>query len=262
MPMTFDPIVLAVAAAAFGLVLGSFYNVVIYRLPRGASIVTGRSKCPQCGHTVAAYDNVPVLSWLWLRGRCRSCRWRIPVRYPFVELLSGAAAGAVVWRYGATLEALWLYAFVSILLIITFIDWDHQIIPDPLSIGGTVLGWAGAAVCLDIGLVQSLVGSLVGAGLVLLIAVVYRLARKVHGMGGGDVKLMAMIGAFLGWKMVFPVLMIAALFGSIYGLYLIRRGGGDAQTAVAFGSFLAPAACLMLFAGTRLIDLYVRLAWG
>jgi leader peptidase (prepilin peptidase)/N-methyltransferase len=249
-------------AALLGLMFGSFLNVVIYRLPRGRSVAAGRSQCPKCQATVAAYDNVPVVSWLVLRGRCRRCSWRIPFRYPLVELLSGVAAGGMVWKFGLTLEASWLYAFVAIMIVITFIDWDHQIIPDPLSIGGTILGWIGAAVCLDIGLVQSLVGSLVGAGIILAIAVVYRLTRKVHGMGGGDVKLMAMIGAFLGWKMVFPVLMIAALFGSIYGIYLMRRGGGDAQTAVAFGSFLAPAACLMMFVGGRLIDLYIQIAWG
>lgn len=257
--MTSD-LVIAVSTV-FGLMLGSFLNVVIHRLPRGTSVATGRSKCPKCGRTVAAYDNIPVLSWLVLRGRCRSCRWRIPFRYPLVEALSGAAAGYIVWKYGTTLEAAFLYAFVAIMIAITFIDWDHQIIPDPLSIGGTVLGWVGAAVCLDIGVVQSLIGAVVGAGVVLAIAVTYRLARKVHGMGGGDVKLMAMIGAFLGWKMVFPVLMLAALAGSIYGVYLMRKGG-DGQTAVAFGSFLAPAACIMLFAGQRLLDLYIRVAWG
>jgi leader peptidase (prepilin peptidase)/N-methyltransferase len=248
-------------AALFGLMIGSFMNVVIHRLPLGRNVATGRSKCPSCKKTIAAYDNIPVLSYVVLRGRCRRCAWRIPIRYPLVELLSGVAAGAIVWRYGLSLEALWLFAFVAIMIIITFIDWDHQIIPDPLSLGGVVLGWIGAAVCLDIGVLESVVGSLVGAGIVLGIAVIYRATRKVHGMGGGDVKLMAMIGAFLGWKMVFPVLMIAALFGSLYGLYLIRRGG-DGQTAVAFGSFLAPAACLMLFAGGYLVDLYIRLAWG
>lgn len=249
-------------AAVFGLLFGSFMNVVIHRLPRGVSVVAGRSKCPRCKNTIAGYDNIPVLSYLVLRGKCRRCGWRIPIRYPLVEFLSGVASGAIVWRYGVTLEAAWLYAFVAIMIVVTFIDWDHQIIPDPLSLGGVVLGWAGAAICLDIGLIDSLVGSAVGAGVVLGIALLYRAMRKVDGMGGGDVKLMAMIGAFLGWKMVLPVLTVAALGGSVYGIYLIRRGGGDGKTAVAFGSFLAPAACLMLFAGSFLIDLYVRLAWG
>lgn len=247
----------AIAAACFGAALGSFLNVVIFRLPRGRSVVGGRSQCPNCRRTIHWYDNVPLASWVVLGGKCRGCKWRIPVRYPLVEFLTATAAGVSVWVYGPGLQAAWIVAFLSILIAITFIDWEHQIIPDPLSIGGTVLGWVGAWVCLDIGLVESLVGSLVGAGLILAIALLYKAARKVDGMGGGDVKLMAMIGAFLGWQMVFAVLFIAAAAGSLYGIWLMRRSGNDAKTAVAFGSFLAPAACLMLFAGERLLALYL-----
>jgi leader peptidase (prepilin peptidase)/N-methyltransferase len=242
----------------FGAALGSFLNVVIYRLPLGRSIVRPGSHCPKCQTPIAWYDNIPILSYLLLGGKCRRCKTKISVRYPLVELVSALAAAGVVWRYGLTLEAAWIYAFLAIMLAITLIDWDHQIIPDPLSLGGVVLGWVGAAVCLDIGLVQSLVGSLVGAGVILVIAGLYKMLRRVDGMGGGDVKLMALIGAFLGWKMVFPVLFLAALFGSLYGAWLIR-GGGHGKTAVAFGSFLAPAACLMMFAGQRLLDFYLGL---
>jgi leader peptidase (prepilin peptidase)/N-methyltransferase len=245
-------------AFAFGAVIGSFLNVVIYRLPLGRSIVRPGSSCPKCRAPVEWYDNIPVLSYVVLRGRCRRCRARISIRYPLVEFLSALAAAGIVWRYGPTLQAAWIYAFVAILLAITLIDWDHQIIPDPLSLGGVVLGWIGAAVCLDVGLLQSFVGSLVGAGVILAIAFVYKAIRRVDGMGGGDVKLMAMIGAFLGWKMVFPVLFVAALFGSLYGAWLMRSGG-HAKTAVAFGSFLSPAACLMMFAGQHLVDLYLGL---
>jgi leader peptidase (prepilin peptidase)/N-methyltransferase len=243
-------------AAVFGAVIGSFLNVVIHRLPRGQSVARGRSQCPSCGHTVAGYDNVPVLSWVLLRGRCRRCGWRIPIRYPLVELLAAAGAVGAVVFYGFTLEAAWWFAFLALLIAITFIDWDHQIIPDPLSLGGVVLGWIGARVCLDVTLVQSLVGSLVGAGVILVIAISYKAVRRVDGMGGGDVKLMAMIGAFLGWQMVLAVLLVGAMAGSVYGVYLMKRARGDAKTAVAFGSFLAPAACLMVFAGQRLIELY------
>jgi leader peptidase (prepilin peptidase)/N-methyltransferase len=242
----------------FGAALGSFLNVVIYRLPLGRSTPRPGSHCPKCQTPIAWYDNIPILSYLLLGGKCRRCKTKISVRYPLVELVSALAAAGVVWRYGLTLEAAWIYAFLAIMLAITLIDWDHQIIPDPLSLGGVVLGWVGAAVCLDIGLVQSLVGSLVGAGVILVIAGLYKMLRRVDGMGGGDVKLMALIGAFLGWKMVFPVLFLAALFGSLYGAWLIR-GGGHGKTAVAFGSFLAPAACLMMFAGQRLLDFYLGL---
>jgi leader peptidase (prepilin peptidase)/N-methyltransferase len=174
-----------------------------------------------------------------------------------VEFLAGVGAVAATAFGGWTLEAAWAFAFIAIMIAITFIDWEHQIIPDPLSIGGTLLGWTAACVRLDMGLVDSIVGSLVGGGLILAIALAYKAARKVDGMGGGDVKLMAMIGAFLGWQMVFAVLLVAATAGSVYGLYLMRRAGQGGQTAVAFGSFLAPAACLMWFIGERLVALYL-----
>ena len=246
-------------AFVFGAVVGSFLNVVIYRVPLGRSIVRPGSACPSCHKLLAWYDNIPVMSYIVLAGRCRGCRSRISARYPLVELISALSASALVWRFGLTLQAAWIYAFVAIMLAITLIDWDHQIIPDPLSIGGVVLGWAGAAVCLDIGLLQSLIGSLAGAGVILAIALLYKAVRKVDGMGGGDVKLMAMIGAFLGWKMILPVLFVAALFGSLYGVWLMRSDG-HGKTAVAFGSFLAPAACLMMFAGEQLLDLYLGVA--
>ena len=249
------------AAGVVGLLFGSFLNVVIYRLPRGETLVRGRSMCPHCRHTIRWYDNVPVFSWIVLRGKCRACGWRIPARYLVVELLTGVSAAGAAYASGLTLTAAWVFAFLAIMIAITFIDWEHQIIPDSLSIGGTVLGWIGAAVCLDITLVQSIVGSIVGAGLVLAIALLYKAARKVDGMGGGDVKLMAMIGAFLGWQMVFAVLFLAAFAGSIYGVFLLRRPGAGGKTAVAFGSFLAPAAILMWFAGGRLMALYLGSFW-
>jgi len=248
-----------VGAVLMGAIMGSFMNVLIYRMPRGESVVGGRSRCPQCKRTVAAWDNIPILSWLLLRGRCRNCAWKIPARYLAVELISAAAAGVMVWYYGLTLQAGWMWAFVAIMTVITFIDWEHQIIPDPLSIGGVALGWVGAIICLEIDLPGSIIGSVVGGGIILLIAVVYKAVRKVHGMGGGDVKLMAMIGAFLGWQMVMPVLFVAAFFGSIYGLFLMRSRDSDGKTAVAFGSFLAPAACVMMFVGQPLLTWYLGL---
>jgi leader peptidase (prepilin peptidase)/N-methyltransferase len=254
-------LIFTIAAGGFGLLFGSFLNVVIHRMPRNQSMVRGRSMCPSCNKTIAWYDNIPLFSWIVLGGKCRSCKWKIPFRYPLVELLTALSAAAALWVYGTTLTALWVFAFLAIMIAITFIDWEHQIIPDPLSIGGTILGWIGAVVCLDITLVQSLVGSLVGAGLILGIALAYKAARKVEGMGGGDVKLMAMIGAFLGWQMVFAVLFLAAFAGSVYGVILLRRSNADGKTAVAFGSFLAPAAILMYFAGERVMALYLGSLW-
>ena len=239
----------------YALLIGSFLNVLIHRLPLNQSIVKPRSRCPECGRMIRWYDNVPVLSYLLLRGRCRDCRSKIPLMYPAVELLSGLFGAFSAWRHGLSLEAAWMYAFLVILLTIACIDWRHQIIPDVLSIGGTVLGIAGAFICLPIEPVDSLVGAVVGSGLLVGIALLYKVIRKVDGLGGGDIKLMAMIGAFLGWQMVFPVLFLASFLGSIYGLHLIRSGG-DGKTSVAFGSFLAPAAVVVFFFGRQFIQFY------
>jgi leader peptidase (prepilin peptidase)/N-methyltransferase len=252
-----DPYVLG-AVGILGLLIGSFLNVLIHRLPRGTSVVGGRSRCPRCKETIRWHDNIPLVSYLLLAGRCRSCRHRISPVYPLVELISGAAAALAVYRFGLGLQSLWIYGFFSTLLVITFIDWFHQIIPDVLSIGGTVFGWVGSIVCLDISLIESFIGSLVGGGLLLVIALLYKAIRKINGMGGGDVKLMAMIGAFLGWKLIFPVLFLASLVGSVYGVFLMARGEGR-KTAVAFGSFLAPSATVVYLVGPRLWNLYLAL---
>jgi len=243
-------------AFLLGLVVGSFLNVVIQRLPSGESIVRPRSKCPQCGNMIRWFDNIPVISYVILRGRCRKCRKRIPLRYPAVEILSGLFAAFSVWHNGASLTALWMYGFLVILLTIAVIDWMHQIIPDVLSLGGAAFGIAGAFVCLPLRPLDSIVGAAAGAGLILVIALLYKGIRKVDGMGGGDVKFMAMIGAFLGWQMVFPVLFIASFMGSVYGLLLVRSGGSG-KTAVAFGSFLAPSAAVVFFFGNLLLELYL-----
>ena len=156
-----------VAAGVFGLCFGSFLNVLIYRLPRGKSVVWSRSTCTKCKAQIAWYDNVPVLSYLLLGGKCRRCDKRISALYPAVELASGVAAALIVYKYGLTLKAVWVYAFISIMLVITFIDWFHKIIPDVLSLGGVLLGWAGSFVCLDVRPLESLVGSLIGGGIII-----------------------------------------------------------------------------------------------
>lgn len=256
-----DGVYVTVFSFVFGLLIGSFLNVLIYRLPRGRSVVTGRSKCPQCDSAIAWYDNVPLLSYLILRGRCRRCGLRIPVRYPVVELITGVTAAVVVGQFGPTLHSFWVFVFLSILLVITLVDWSHRIIPDVLSLGGVVFGWIGALVCLDITFVDSLLGTVLGGGLLFAIAGIYRIVRKADGMGGGDVKLMAMIGAFLGWKAVLPVLILASFVGALYGLYLMFRGA-TAQTAVAFGSFLAPSAAVVYAFGGPLWQVYLRFVLG
>jgi leader peptidase (prepilin peptidase)/N-methyltransferase len=242
-------------AFVFGLVVGSFLNVVIHRVPRGDSVVSGRSKCPACGGKIAWFDNVPLLSYAVLAGKCRKCRAPISPRYPAVELVSGATAALSVWFLGAGVEALAAYVFFALLLAITIIDWKHRIIPDSLSLGGTLAGLALSS-ARDIAFADSLAGALAGGGILLAVAWAYRLVRKAEGMGGGDVKLMAMIGAFLGWRLVFPVLILASLGGALYGLYLMRRGA-SARSAIAFGSFLAPAAAIAYVFGHDLWRAYL-----
>jgi leader peptidase (prepilin peptidase)/N-methyltransferase len=250
------PVPVLVWAGLMGLAVGSFLNVLIHRLPRGSSVVAGRSKCPHCKKSIRWFDNIPVLSYVILVGRCRQCRRGISPVYPVVELISAAIAVVVVLRFGLSLQALWIYLFLAAMLVITVIDWFHQIIPDVLSLGGVVLGWVGAVVCLDVSILDSFIGSLAGGGLVLAVALLYKAIRKEDGMGGGDVKLMAMIGAFMGWQMVFPVLFLASLLGSVYGVFLIARGA-TGRTAVAFGSFLAPSAGVLLWIGPRVWEWYL-----
>ena len=250
-----DRWLVSTVAFVFGLIVGSFLNVVIHRLPRGESVVSGRSKCPACGGKIAWYDNVPLLSYVLLRARCRRCGAAISARYPAVELLTGLIGGLAVGFVGVTAEAVFAFVFFALLLAITLIDWSHRIIPDSLSLGGTAFGLIGAAAFLDIAFSDSLIGAVLGGGILYLVAVGYRAVRKTEGMGGGDVKLMAMIGAFVGWRMVFPVLMLASLGGALYGLYLMRRGA-SARAAIAFGSFLAPSAALVYVFGADLLRAY------
>ncbi|MBN1885789.1 MAG: prepilin peptidase [Candidatus Krumholzibacteriota bacterium] len=246
-----------VVAALFGLMAGSFLNVVVYRLPLGRSVVRPRSACPACGRPIAWHENVPVLGWLALRGRCRGCGGAISPRYPVVELLGGVLAVLCLRRYGAGVDAVFAYAFLMALLAVTLIDWEHRIIPDEISLPFILVGVAWSAVSPSIDLLDSALGVVVGGGGLWLVGVLYRLVRHAEGMGGGDIKLMAMIGAFLGVRMVVPVILIASFFGSIYGVALMRRTGAGGSAKVAFGSFLAPAAGCCLFLGSRILAWYL-----
>ena len=244
-----------ISAALFGLMAGSFLNVVIYRVPRGLSVVRPRSFCPRCRRKVKWYENVPVASYIALRGRCRGCGERIAIRYPFVEVAGAALALAAVRRFGFGLDAAFAYAFLMALAAITLIDWDFRIIPDGLSLPFIVVGLVWSLVNPGLTLAGSALGALAGGGSLYAIGALYKLARKAEGMGGGDVKLMAMIGAFLGIRLVFPVVLIASFAGTLYAVALLKSGRG-AKTAVAFGSFLAPAAAVSLFFGERLLAWY------
>jgi len=239
----------------FGLIVGSFINVCIWRLPRGESVVFPASHCPACNTPIRPTDNVPVLSYLWLRGRCRACRAAISPRYPAIELLHGLVALLIVHRFGLTAEAA-VWGIVSAALIaVIFIDIDHQIIPDVITLPGMALGVVAASSLLSTGWVDSVTGLLLGGGLFYAIAVLSEVILKKEGMGGGDIKLVAMIGAFLGWRGMLLTILLASLSGSVIGLILIARGR-DRSAPIPFGPFLSIGALIVLFFGDALFAWY------
>ena len=245
-------IVPAIAAGLFGAVLGSFLNVVIWRLPRGESVVSPRSRCPGCGVTLRTRDNVPVLSWLLLRGRCHACGEPISRRYPLVELLTAALLFAVVLTADPPREA-WLgAAFMLLLVPITFIDLDHRIIPNRLMIVGAVVAPVIVLLTAPGAMLEHLVAALAAGGFLLAAA----LARP-GGMGMGDVKLAGVMGLFLG-RDVGPAMLVALVAGSVVGAVIIaRHGSAGRKTAVPFGPFLALGGIVGLLAGAPMVDFYL-----
>jgi leader peptidase (prepilin peptidase) / N-methyltransferase len=244
-----DPVVWS-TVFVLGLCLGSFLNVVIHRLPRGESLTHPRSHCPRCQRTIRPWHNIPVLGWLWLRGRCADCGLPISPRYPLIELAGGGLLLVAAAAFPTPLRSLSAAWFFFSLTAVLFIDAEHRIIPDEISLGGAALGLLLAH--WTVGLVPALIGALAGAGGLFLVSVIYRGLRHRDGMGMGDVKLAAMLGAFLGLPGVVLTVLLASLLGSLLGgvLVLSRRGSG--ATALPFGSFLAPAAALALLWGPRI----------
>ena len=244
-------------AAVLGALFGSFSNVLIYRLPRNLSVVTPRSACPDCGAVIAWYDNVPVLSWLLLRGRCRRCREPIAVRYPLVELAGAGCAVGGVARFGWTLDGLGAAVFLLLLLDIALIHWEHMIIPHTLSVGGMVAGLVLAGAGGGPGLDRALLGLLVGGGVILTISWSWKLVRGMAGMGFGDAMLMGMVGAFLGPWSVPAVLCVGAFLGVFWAL-AAGRGRLEGTAELPFGTFLALAAAIVLLAGEPLAAWYLE----
>jgi leader peptidase (prepilin peptidase)/N-methyltransferase len=249
-------------AFAFGAAVGSFLNVCIYRLPAGESVVTPRSRCPACHTPIRAIDNLPIVSYLLLRGQCRDCGGRISARYPLVEALTGLTAVAVVWRWDVTVPGVVAFAFLAALIVVTFIDLDHQIIPDAISLPGIAIG-LGVSFLLDPpGPRNAAIGALLGGGVLWVVAASYEWLTGREGMGGGDIKLLAMIGAFLGWKAIPVTLLLASLSGSLVGGAMMLARGADSRVPIPFGPFLAAGAICALFFGDALIDWYLGLAVG
>ena len=257
-----------ILATGLGAIIGSFLNVVIYRYPRGESIAYPASHCPHCGTTIKPYDNVPVLAWLWLGGKCRACRGSIDVRYPLVELANALFYLAIFLRTGASVGFLLLAAVVSMTIVLIYIDLDIQILPDVIDLPGVAIGLAIGALSLgrsyggfvlSSSIVESLIGAAVGAGILLAIALAYRLVRKVDGMGLGDVKMMAMLGAILGWEPLFPLLVLASVAGALVGILVAARSPQGLQVALPFGVFLGLSFLVVLFFGEELFVWYLQL---
>lgn len=251
-----DPLILTIAAL-FGAIVGSFLNVVILRLPEpDASIVFPASHCPRCRHPLAWYENIPLLSYLFLRGRCSHCKVHISCQYPLVELLMAVLSSAVFFRFGLSLTAVGFFFFSAALLVIIWIDIRHQIIPDVMSLPGILLGFAFSFVNSITTWQDSLIGLLAGGGILYGIALLYYVLRKQDGMGGGDIKLLAMIGAFLGWQSLPFVIFASSISGSIIGLLAmgIQKKGG--ATRIPFGPFLSLAALLYMLFSNEIQNIY------
>jgi leader peptidase (prepilin peptidase)/N-methyltransferase len=239
---------LPVAAFLLGICMGSFFNVLIYRLPREESIVRPGSRCPSCGRPIPPWENVPLVSFLILRGRCAGCGGGISLRYPGVEALTGAGYAILAVVDGPGIPLLRDLVFFSLLVPITFIDIDHRIIPDELSLGGLLAGlllsflpggdWKG-----------SLLGGVLGGGILYGTAAAYEKITGREGMGGGDIKLIAMIGAFLGWKGALFTIFCGSILGVAGGLIAMRKGREGLKTAIPFGPYLCAAALIARFFG-------------
>ena len=247
-------------AALVGLVVGSYLNVVIHRLPLEISTVLPPSACPACGAAIRWYDNLPVVSWIALGGRCRDCDARIPLRYPLVEAATAVAFAGAVGRWGASFAALAAAVLAALLVALGWIDLDHFLLPDKLTLPGIALGLASQLVVAGGSLSRGLVGALAGAGVLLVVAGLWELLRGVEGMGLGDVKMLAMVGAFLGVAGVVVTLVFATVLGALVGLGLVAARRGTLSARLPFGVFLAIGGLVALYAGDALVAFYLGAA--
>jgi len=280
------PLLFVVLMGLLGLITGSFLNVVIYRLPlmmqrewrsqcrsllelenpestqETFNLVKPRSRCPQCQHLITAIDNIPVLSYLLLVGKCRYCKTRISLQYPLIEILSCVLTAAVAWHFGFTLETLFAAVLTWSLISLSVIDLDQQLLPDDITLPMLWLG----LICNMFGLFtdihSSLAGAILGYGILWLIFMSYKLLTGKEGMGYGDFKLLAMLGAWLGWEMLPLIILLSSLVGAIFGIGLILFARHERAKPIPFGPYLAMAGWIALIAGDRLIGLYLGWAMG
>ncbi len=250
----------SVVAFVLGMVVGSFLNVCICRLPKNESIVSPPSHCPHCDSRICWYDNLPLLSYLLLRGKCRRCGTHISLQYPLVELLNGVLTLSLFLHYGATLSFVAFFLFCSSLVVITFIDLEHQIIPDEISLPGILVGFGFSFFLNGHTWLNSLLGILLGGGSLLLVAYAYHRLTGNEGMGGGDIKLLAMMGAFLGWQAMPFIIFVSSLAGSLIGITIMLLQKKNTRLAIPFGPYLAFGAVLYVFYGDPLIRWYLGLS--
>ena len=246
-------------ALLLGLIVGSYLNVVIHRLPRGRSTVVPRSRCPVCAAPIRARDNLPVVSWLLLRGRCRSCGAPISGRYPIVEGITGALFVACAERFGLSVATLVGFVFCALLVALAGIDLDHYTLPDRLTLPGIALGLAAQPLVPWGGIGPALAAAAAGGGLVVAVWGIWFLLRREHGIGLGDAKMLAMIGAFLGWKGMAVAFVVATAAGAAVGLAALAAGRLGRRGKLPFGVFLALGGVVGLLWGQRLVDAYLEL---
>ena len=253
--MTSDAL-LVFAFVWLGLAVGSFLNVVIHRLPRGGSVVSPRSRCPNCQYELRWYDNIPILSWAVLRGKCRRCRTPISVRYPIVELLTMGVFLVHLWMFGWTALMGVRLLFACALIALFAIDLEHHLLPDKITLPGIVVGLL-ASLIVPPGIRDAIIGTLLGGGVLWAIGEAYYRYAGQEGMGGGDVKMLAMVGAFLGWKLVLVTLVLSSVTGSLIGLLVIALRRGGMKHALPYGTFLALGALAASLVGDQLVAWYV-----
>ena len=246
-----------VVLALIGASIGSFLNVCIYRLPRRESLVWPASHCTSCGRTLSWYENVPIVGWFALRGRCRTCGERISIVYPIVELVTAVVfvAGYLIYGWTPLLAVRLLFACAMIVLFV--IDLQHQILPNAITVPGIVIGFV-FSLFLPPGWFSSLLGIVLGGGVLYAVMEAYARARGFEGLGMGDVKMLAMIGAFLGWQLMLLTLILGSFLGSLIGVALMASRRGGMKTALPFGTFLAIGALVSAVAGAEILDWYLR----
>lgn len=242
-----------------GLIWGSFANVVIYRLPLKKSVIKPKSACPLCKKNILWYDNIPVLSWIFLKARCRQCGQKISIRYPFVELIMAILFTSIYIKFGLSWYTLELLILTFGLVSISFIDIDYMIIPNVLSLGGILVGLFGGFLNPDRQFLDAFLGLILGGGFFWLTAYLYLVLKKKEGLGGGDIKLLAWIGTILGWKAVPFVILVSSFVGLFFGLATLLASKKKLSQAIPFGPYIVVATFLYLFYGSFLTKWYFNL---